>query len=246
VSNNERVNKDNDSRKIITMIVMVCTLMLCTTGATYAYFAITSPTNSSMTGTTATAGLTLTVNRLAPTNAKWTASTQKMVPQYEKVGGSGGELLTTAMNTTNSCVDANGNVVCQVYEIKLTNSGTSKLSVTGNVTFNWTTTFTNLKYRLKYNNSTQLNATTAVNSTNLGGATTGAIVKNTAISLADKQILNASASYYWYIVFWINETGSDQTTTDTGTFTSTIVFNPVNPTTGETVSGVTSTITSAS
>lgn len=246
MSNSQAIKKDNDTKKIFTMVVLVFTLMICTTGATYAYFAITSPSNTSMTGTAATAELTLSVTRLAPTTAKWTSSTQKMVPQYEKVGGSGAELLTTAMNTTNSCVDGNGNVICQVYEIKLTNGGTSKLSVNGNVTFTWTTTFTNLKYRLKANETTQLNATTAVNSTNLGGQTSSSIAKDSAINLADKKTLVVNGSYYWYIVFWINETGTNQNTTDTGTFTSTVTFNPVNPTTGETLSGVTSTITSAS
>lgn len=245
---NENIKKDNDSKKIFTLVIMIFTLMVCTTGATYAYFAITSPTNTAMTGTTATANLTLNVTRLAPNSAKWTGSSQKMVPQFEKVGGNGAELLTTAMNTSNSCVDGNGNVICQVYEIKLTNGGTSNLSVTGNLTFSWTSpsSFANLKYRLKANETVALDETTAVSSTNLGGMTSTLINSETPILLATKKTLAVNASYYWYIVFWINETGEIQNATDTGTFTSTVTFNPVNPTTGETMQGVTSTITSAS
>lgn len=245
---NENIKKDNDSKKIFTLVIMIFTLMICTTGATYAYFAITTPTNTSMTGTTATANLSLDVTRLAPTSAKWTSSTQKMVPQFEKVGGNGVELLTTAMNTTNSCVDGNGNVICQVYEIKLTNGGTSNLSVTGNLVFSWTSpsTFANLKYRLKANETVALNETTAVANTNLGGATSATIASGTPISLATQKSLAVNTSYYWYIVFWINETGESQNATDTGTFTSAVTFNPVNPTTGETMQGITSTITAAS
>ena len=58
----EYVKKDNDSRKIFTLLIMIFTLMICTTGATYAYLAITSPTNSAMTGTAATANVILTNN----------------------------------------------------------------------------------------------------------------------------------------------------------------------------------------
>lgn len=244
----DNIKKENDSKKIFTLLIMIFTLIVCTTGATYAYFAITTPTNTAMAGTAATAELTLEVTRLAPTNAKWTSSTQKMVPQFEKVGGNGVELLTTAMNTSNSCVDGNGNVVCQVYEIKLTNGGTSKLSVSGNVTFSWSSpsTFANLKYRLKANETVELNETTAVTSTNLGGVTSSNVTSGSPITLSTQKSLAVATSYYWYIVFWINENSLEQNATDTGTFTSVVTFNPVDPTTGQAMQGVTSTIVSAS
>ena len=53
--------------------------MICTTSATYAYFAI-SATNNVATGTAATAGLTLTVTEAA---LKTTTNSGVMVPQKE-------------------------------------------------------------------------------------------------------------------------------------------------------------------
>ena len=94
--NNTQVRKnDNDSKKIVTMLVLVFTLMFCTTGATYAYLAF-SATNNVATGNVAAAGLTLTVTEATLKSG----NTGVMVPQKEGA-------LGTAMNSTNKCVDGN-------------------------------------------------------------------------------------------------------------------------------------------
>lgn len=233
---NNEIKKENDSKKIFAMIVMILTLMLCTTSATYAYFAIAPVSNNSATGTTATASLTLAVNRIAPNSTKWSSSTQKIVPQLDTA-------LGTAMNATNSCVDANGNVVCEVYEIKLTNGSTSKVRVNGSLTFNLTNNKTghNFKYRLKDSGTTALTTSTAP--TNLASVTTTAITHGTAVSLASQKILAVNGNYYYYFVVWVQETGSAQQSVDAGeTFRATASFNAVDAT-GASVGGITSTIT---
>ena len=152
-------NNDNDTRKIFGALVMVLTLMICTTSATYAYFAIAPVSNNMATGTAATASLTLDVTRLTPANTKYNASTKKMVPQLDTA-------LETAMNTTNECVDGNNNIVCEVFQVKLTNGSTSQVRVSGNLTFTLTknTSGHNFKYRLKDSGTTALTiATPATN-----------------------------------------------------------------------------------
>lgn len=242
MNNTGQPKKDSDGRKIFGALIMVLTLMLCTTSATYAYFAIAPVSNSSATGTAATASMSLEVTKITPNTTKWNASTKKMVPQKEKKADNS-ELLATAMNDTNSCVDANNNVVCEVFQIKVTNGSTSQVRVNGTLTFTLSPNNTghNFKYRLKDNGSSTL--TTANAATQLGSATTAAIANGTAISLASKKLLAVNTSYYYYFVVWINETGADQSSKDAGvTFTGAVNFNAVDAS-GASIGGITSTIT---
>ena len=112
---NNNINKNGDSKKIVILIVLIATLMLGTTGATYAYFALTATNSSTITGTAATTSLELTVTQAALKSG----NTGVMVPQKEAA-------LATAMNSTNKCVDGNNNVICKVYTITVTNKTQSE------------------------------------------------------------------------------------------------------------------------
>ena len=217
------IKRDNDSKKILTMIIMIATLMICTTSATYAYFALTPVTNNAITGTAATASLTLTVTKNYPET-----NTGPLVPQLETALGS-------AMNSTNKCVDGNGNVICQVYTVTITNSSTAGVVVNGTITFSHdqdvitsgtltTSAMPNLKWRK------------TTSTTVLGTDTTNDASIITAQSLASNVSLAASASATYYMVIWISETGSEQN--DTGNYSAVIEFTSSNGT------GITSTITS--
>lgn len=228
-------DQDSDSKKIFTMLVLIFTLMICTTGATYAYFAI-SATNNTMTGTAASASLTLTVTQATLKSS----NTNVMVPQLESS-------LGTAMNSTNKCVDGNGNIVCKAYTITITNASTAAVTVKGTIQFSGNGSMPNLKWR-KATAATTLgttdvsvavgtNTTTAYDipagtacSVN---STTKKDVGCTSIPLKKTGVSGNSATYY--IVVWINETGSQQT--DTGTWRGTIRFEGTDGT------GITSTIT---
>lgn len=237
--NNERINKDNDSRKIITMIVMVCALMICTTGATYAYFAV-SATNSAATGTAAVVDLSLDVTRVTPTDTKWNASTKVMVPQLDAG-------LATAMNTTNYCVDGNGNVVCQVYQIKIENKSTSAVRLRGAVYFTLGSgaAYTNLYWRqvtgantlgsntiYKYSTAEATNSTTA-------DAANSTLIADLLLEPSDGTAGSGTDYATYYVLIWIRETNANQNSTDKGTWTMNVSFkDKVNG------NGITSTITS--
>jgi hypothetical protein len=235
MKDNRNINKDNDTRKIFTMMVLIFTLMICTTGATYAYFAI-SATNNVMSGTAATASLTLSVTQA---DLKNTTNTGVMVPQREAA-------LGTAMNSTNKCVDENNNVICKVYTVTVTNESTAAVKVKGTIKFSGNTSMPNLKWR-RADSTTELGSNTSVavgtnNSTayDLTAGTACSVVDGddtgcTSVSLAKS---NGSATYY--IVVWINapmNNGIEQAQTDTGTWRAEIKFE------GENGTGVTSTIT---
>lgn len=216
--NSETINNDNDSKKILAMIVMIATLMVCTTSATYAWFAIAPVSNNTVTGTAASAGLTLTVTKSAPTSTPG-----PMVPQLSSS-------LATAMNSTNKCIDGNGNTVCQVYTITVNNTSSAAVEVNGTITFSGSTSMPNLKW-YKATNATTLGATLD-NTTNIGTAANTASAQTLA-SAVDLAATSGSATYY--VVVWIREINSAQE--DTGTFRATIEFTSSNGT------GITSTIT---
>lgn len=221
--NNETINKDSDSKKILAMIIMIATLMVCTTSATYAYFAIAPVSNNIVTGTAATAGLTLTVTKSAPTSTPG-----PLVPQLSSA-------LATAMNSTNKCVDGRGNTVCLVYTVTVNNTSSAAVVVNGTITFSGSTNMPNLKW-YKATNATTLGATLD-NTNNIGTAANTAnaqvLVSNQSLAASSNAVTTDSATYY--IVVWIREINGVQD--DTGTFRATIEFTSSNGT------GITSTIT---
>lgn len=207
--------ENNDSKKIITLVVLILTVVICTTSATYAYFAFSATNNNTITGTAASVSLTLSVSKNLPTKT----NTGVLVPQLETA-------LASALSS--GCVDANTNVVCQVYTITVTNASTSQIVVNGSITFAGSTNMPNLKWRKMTNAST------------LGSNTTNAANTTSAQALASSVTLKPSGQSgnvaTYYIIIWINETGAVQT--DKGTYTATVSFTSSNGT------GVTSTITS--
>lgn len=206
--------KNNDTKKILATLVMVFTLMFCTTSATYAYLAF-SATNNVATGTIAASGLTLTVTQQTLGGTKSGTTGTVMVPQLASA-------LGTAMGTNYKCVDTNGNIVCKVYKIDISTTSTATVPTTGTITF--TSPTTNLKWQL------------ATDATTLGTTGTATTATTSAASFATPTFTASAQSFTYYIVIWINETNGVQT--DSGTWRATIAFNT---TTG---TGITSTITS--
>ena len=245
---NNQVKSENDTRKIFTTLVLVLTLMICTTSATYAYFALSAISNNVITGNAATASLTLTVT---PATLK-SSNTGVMVPQLETA-------LETAMNGTNQCVDGNGNIVCKVYTVTVTNGSTAAVKLNGTISFTGTnTSMINLKWK-RVNGATTLGTNTngsyssdntSVCTLNAGSSacasfptydlisgsscSTTTVGSCSDVSLSKTGVSGNSQTYYF--VFWINETGDIQT--DSGTWKAIITF------TGEDGKGITSTITS--
>ena len=259
--NNQTVNtvnkeNDNDTRKIFTMLVMVFTLMICTTSATYAYFALNA-TDANMTGTAATASLTLTVTEAALGGGTNSGTTQSavMVPQLETY-------LENAIGANYKCVDGNGNTVCKVYTITVTNTSTAAVSVNGTIQFSLSgtdATMPNLKWRM-IESTTSLGSDTTgsyagvavgdidtlsttadiTNTSSIFDLTSGSVcdIENSNITgCTGVPLAKTNGTKTYYIVVWINEINTAQY--DSGQWTGTITF------TGENGKGVTSTITSS-
>lgn len=219
--NNSEKKNNGDSKKIYSLLVLIAVVMITTTGGTYAYFTIGASNNNKISGTAATADLSLSVEETLPKKK----NTGSMVPQRESA-------LATAMNTSNACVDGNTNIVCKVYTIKVTNNSTAQVKVNGTIQFANSTNMPNLKWRL----------VTGVNT--LGSnATNSANDSNTQTFVSNEELTKSGGNMTYYIIVWINaQMDKDQPTkevsqTDRGTFTATIDFKSSDGL------GVTSTIT---
>ena len=234
----EEKNQNKDSKKILTLIVIIATLMICETGATYAYFAFSAVSNNSLTGTAATASLSLTTPGLTLPSS--TYATKPMVPQKSLNGST--NVLQKAIeggipsgSTKVPCVDANSNVICRVYSFTIQNTSTAGAVLKGQIKFDWgaNNTAANWYENLKWKLMTSSSSVTISSSSPANSAT------KAWQNFATNSSLAPNASQQYWIVVWIEEIGSAQNNTDKGTWTASIQF--INNIDG---SGITSTITS--
>ena len=209
MDNKENKSRGKEVKKSFYTLFLIILVMITVTGGTYAYLAFTASDDNTIVGTTAVAGLDLKVERILPSNVG------VMVPQLE-------EYLGSAISTTYSCIDGNGNTVCQVYKATITNTSTATIQVNGTIRFSGISNMPNLKWK-------RITDEITIGEYNTSTATTSDVV------FESDRVLEKNASDSYYFVIWIDETGTAQT--DSGTFNVTIEFNPANG------NGLTSTIT---
>ena len=248
MDNNEYGSKKNTKRILVTSFLILL-LVVSVTGATYAYFAISATNDNTISGTAADPKLELTVEKIAPAASVATM----MVPQYSAYNNK--NTLKTAIDA--SCVDGNGNVVCQIYRIVIKNSSTNSAALRLRETLSLTaasgSTYNNLKWYTiaKGNNVNQATATGAQTYTYPGSfsaAYGNASTVNTLGQYTGATTLSQNNYRYYYVVVWIEEIGQDQgsgaaaTRKDQGTFTGTVTVNAIDAS-GNTITGLTSTFT---
>ena len=223
---NDNIKSQNNDGKGITLITVgILTIIVAIAGATFAFFQVTA-TNNNITGESAYVANNLELK----VTLSSTAATGKLVPQLEKTGTTNIlQKAVTGATGKGSCIDENGNTICKVYTITVTNKTSTKFYVTGTLSL-YAANMTNLKW------ATGTSATAGFD----GTSTTTVHPKNYT-SLVSNVELAGGASKSYFIVVWISETGAAQT--DSGNFTGTVTFNGYS-TSGTTVSGITSTIRS--
>lgn len=209
-------------------VVGVATLVVAIIGATFAYFSATATNNDTIIGSTATGNnIALAVTPIAPVKEAKTR-TENMIPMLEA------DLQTGLTGTDGkSCIDSNGNTVCQVYKVTVTNNGAT--AVTLDATLNLTTakgsgegTGANMKWQLIESATTE--------------GTVGTMKsQGTAELFADNLSLKASGTKDYFIVVWLLETEGPQDSSDAGiSYTGTVTVNAVGAD-GSTTSGLTAT-----
>ena len=187
-------------------VVGVATLVVAIIGATFAYFSASTTNNTDVTGSTASgASLSMAITRVS--DAGTAANMIPMLTADLQKGVTGTSLK--------SCVDANGNTVCQVYKITVTN-GSADIGINVKGTMNLASTGQNMKWEVLADAKT-----VKADGTVVAQGTEGVIVAN--------QALAKSGSQDFYLVVWLEETNEAQDADDAGkAFTGTVTFNGVN------------------
>ena len=194
-------------KQINLMIILIFCYAILLIGGTYAYYALTA-SNNSIASTAGDADLSLEVTNQHPNNEKY------LIPQSEKG-------LSQAISNNYNCVDDNNNTVCQVYSIKVTNTGTANVEINGTITFGNIDKMPNLKWRL-------------IKDKNTYGSFKINQASNDANIFDNNIVLKKGDSKIYYIVIWIDEVDKNQP--DTGKYNATIEFSSSNG------KGVTSTV----
>ena len=118
----------NNGRGIFYGVIGVATLVVAIIGATFAYFTATASNNNVITGNMATIQFGLNVAKVTHVDE----TKGGMIPMSNTMVEAA-VLDTGTGNAAKTCVDANGNAVCQIYKITVTNTGTASLFLDGYV-----------------------------------------------------------------------------------------------------------------
>ena len=197
--------ENNNGKGIFYGVIGVATLVVAIIGATFAYFSATTSNGEVIQGEAATVGLNLEVTKVS------TDASGGLIPMTDADVSKG--LAGDTATDNKKCVDKNGNTVCQVYKIVVTNTGSSTAVVNGTLTITGAS-FANLKWQLLTGTSDNaLSTTTTYNPI----ATTSLVTSQTL------QPTTGSATYY--VMVWISNLASDQSENDTGSFTGVVTFN---------------------
>ena len=205
---NKEVSIKNKNRKRNAIIFSILTLMVCVIGGTYAYFALTA-SNNSISGAVGGASLELSVNKMFPSSEH---DEKNMIPQLYAT-------LDEAISDKHSCIDGNGNVICQVYQATVTNLGSTSSILKGTITFegldaneDGVSDIPNLKWMR------------ITDSRTLGSYDSNTATLDEAI-FEENKTFAANQTETYYFVIWIDETGEIQE--DIGDFRAVIEFDSI-------------------
>ena len=118
--------KDIKKKKTTYMIISIAVMIISIAGATFAYFTSSQTNNSAIGGNMA--NITFDLNVVKKTNVDETKG--GLIPMTNAMI----EKAVSNSNNKGICVDNNGNPVCQIYKITVTNNSSASMFVDGYVT----------------------------------------------------------------------------------------------------------------
>ena len=212
-----------ESKIMFFSLLGVLTLITAIAGATYAYFSATATNNNVIKGESA-----YDANALKLEVTQVSAGEGKLVPQLN----SAIQKAVEGASGKGSCIDANGNTICKVYSIKITNNSNVALNVSGTLTLT-ATNMTNLRWA----KGTGATAGFPTPAGTYNTVSTTALADTALSSVADTTNNNKT----FYVVIWISETNTAQE--DKNAFSGVVTFNGyIQGDDSQVVNGITSTI----
>jgi len=130
----EEVNQKKENKKMIYLVIGLLTLILSTAGATYAYFTATDTDADTITGNMATISFDLAVTKMTTVDEEKpdNANARGLIPLSNSMVEYA--VANQSVGSNGICKDDNGNAVCQIYKITVTNQGTAGMLLDGYVT----------------------------------------------------------------------------------------------------------------
>ena len=116
------MEQKNNGRGIFYGVIGVATLVVAIIGATFAYFTATAQDNNTITGNMATVKLNLAVEKVTDVDV----TKGGLIPMSNG-------MVESAVSKNEVCVDDNGNAVCQIYKVTITNNSSAGQFVDGYV-----------------------------------------------------------------------------------------------------------------
>ena len=178
------------------LFIFVLIILFIAVRYTYSYLAYKYENTSVIKGNVISVNLEMTVDLVVGNN-------RGMVPLKDSslgraINGTGGK---------SACVDANGNLSCQVYKITLNNKGSKVKNLMGTISLynkDSSSTFSNLKWR------ELASQTEVIDGSEIHGMDTSTLMKGLTMASGETKV--------YYIAVYIQETGSDQKNLDKGNF----------------------------
>ena len=188
------------------IILLLIIFMILVTSTTYSYLAYNYQNDSVIKGQVVSVNVDLSVELVVGSN-------KGMVPMKDEgladaIKGTGGE---------SACVDANGNLSCQVYKITLTNKGSKIKNLKGIIslyTKDDDSYYSNLKWR------ELSNETTVKSDSKINGMTNSTLMRDLTLSSGETKD--------YYIAVYVQESDYVQTYDDVGRFSGTVTVKSVN------------------
>lgn len=123
----EEVKKDK--KNIAYLLIGLLTLIIATTGATFAYLTATDSVANAMTGNMASITFSLSVKKMTTVDDDLNRG---LIPMSNSMVESA--VSNASVGAKGICLDDNGNAVCQIYKISVANTGTASMLLDGYVT----------------------------------------------------------------------------------------------------------------
>ena len=188
------------------IILLLIIFMILVMGTTYSYLAYNYQNDSVIKGQVVSVNVDLSVELVVGSN-------KGMVPMKDEgladaLKGTGGE---------SACVDANGNLSCQVYKITLTNKGSKIKNLKGIISLynkDDDSHYENLKWR------ELSNETTVKEGSKINGMANSTLMRDLTLSSGETKD--------YYIAVYVQESDYEQNYSDTGRFSGTVTVKSVN------------------
>lgn len=242
--------ENNNGKGIFYGVIGIATLIVAIIGATFAYFTASYQTSNTAINVTSYSGfsVSLSMNKIAPA-----AAVNKLIPLDSATYMSSALTHTNSNGALEPCIDINGDQVCAIYEMTLTNNGDTDIDVVGYLSANSNNYETdNLKYQIYNCSDSDSNGiadtfsaiddsgafvtpktNAAVESLHKFVVTSGQ-TDNTILKLAAKEEGQDAPTAKLCLVLWLEDTKAPQDMDQGKTFTGKVTFNASSSTAGGT------------